>query len=621
MLASWTRSAVDLVTTPSPDPPDDQTAQQTMISSDSDETQPTLKVSTHTPTPTPTPDPPDQTDQTDQSAQPTMMSDSDETQPTLKVSPPPTPTPTPTPSTDPPNPEPNVGHESIPIVIGVSKNRTKRSESNLAMKNVQRFGDSGDFGFYEGELNETGHRHGRGKITYDNGNYYEGDFVNNKFQGEHGIYRWFDGDEQEGSWLEGERHGTSIFRSASDGAVEYAKYVNGKASGEGVWWSADRKTARKLVDGLKSSDISLTMAEKLAKDKFDLPVPEPCTIDPSQFATTVPASPSSKNIGLIGRLFASRRVGSDGTLLFKDYGEWGSYEGDVDDTGNRQGKGKVTYESGNYYEGGFVDDKYQGKHGIYRWFDGDEYEGPWKDGERVGLGIFRHADGTVEYSMYEKGSHVGDGVSWSADRKTAHKMVDGEKKTKISLGMAEKLAKEKFDLAVPEPSTRVPSQSASIPSSSKSIGFLGRLFSNRKIGPDGKLLCKDYGEWGSYEGDADADGKRQGKGKMIYESGNYYEGGFLDDKFHGKNSVYHWTDGDEYLGEWKEGERHGKGSFRNADGSVEYSMYENGQAKGDGVMLTSDRKTAHSSVDGEKKLEMRIVDAESLIKEKYDFLA
>lgn len=194
--------------------------------------------------------------------------------------------------------------DSSPIIIvGVSKSRTKKS--NDQTKNARRFSDFGEFGFYQGELNPTGERHGQGKISYDSGNYYEGPFYNNKFQGKHGIYGCFDGDEQEGSWLEGGRHGISIFRSAVDGSVAYADYVNGKACGEGVWWRADRMTARMLVDGKKKDEISFEMAEQLAKEKFELPVPEPSKNVLSQPAT-VPTS-SKKSVGLLGRLFRKDR--------------------------------------------------------------------------------------------------------------------------------------------------------------------------------------------------------------------------------------------------------------------------------------------------------------------------
>ena len=138
-------------------------------------------------------------------------------------------------------------------------------------------------------------------------------------------------------------------------------------------------------------------------------------------------------------------------------------------------------------------------------------------------------------------------------------------------------------------------------------------------GSDGTLFFKDYGDWGTYEGDVDANGNRQGLGKMTYDSGNYYEGGFLDDKFHGDQGTYHWSDGDEFIGEWNDGERHGKGAFRNADGSVEFSAYENGQAKGEGLRLSADCMTAHKLLDGEKKNEMVIGEAVALAKEKFGF--
>ena len=176
----------------------------------------------------------------------------------------------------------------------------------------------------------------------------------------------------------------------------------------------------------------------------------------------------------------------------------------------------------------------------------------------------------------------------------------------MPLADATKLAKSKFNL--PPPTSKRPS---------KSIGLLGRLFSSRKVGSDGKIQFKDYGDWGTYDGELNESGDRHGQGKMTYDSGNYYEGGFVNNKFHGEKGIYHWQDGDEYSGSWKDGERHGVGLFKNANGSVEYSMYEAGEGKGEGVKLSSDRKTAHKLVDGEQTTEMPIAEAEALIKEKF----
>lgn len=51
----------------------------------------------------------------------------------------------------------------------------------------------------------------------------------------------------------------------------------------------------------------------------------------------------------------------------------------------------------------------------------------------------------------------------------------------------------------------------------------------------------DYGDPGSYTGDLDANGKRHGKGKMVYDSGNTYEGGFVNNKFEGDAGIYTWN--------------------------------------------------------------------------------
>ena len=56
----------------------------------------------------------------------------------------------------------------------------------------------------------------------------------------------------------------------------------------------------------------------------------------------------------------------------------------------------MKYDSGNVYDGSFKNNTYDGDTGLYRWADGDEYEGPWKDGERTGNGVFRLASGIVE---------------------------------------------------------------------------------------------------------------------------------------------------------------------------------------------------------------------------------
>lgn len=469
------------------------------------------------------------------------------------------------------------------------------------------FKDMGVWGTYEGDVDENGNRIGQGKITYTDGTSYEGSFENDKYHGEKGIYRWSDGEEHEGSWKEGARDGIGQFRLA-DGSVDISVYEMNISKGEGLSFSADRKTAHMLMDGVKTMEVLIEEAETMLMEKFGMAVPE-----------AVVRSEQQSNVGILKRMLSKGKKDANGKPMFKDHGEWGSYEGVIDENGKRQGKGKMTYTCGNYYDGEFVDDKFHGDNGIHHWADGDEYEGSWKNGERNGVGIFRSADGSVNYSTYEDGMHSGEGVSWSADRKSAHKMIDGAEKNGISLALAEKVAKEKFNLPVPPvsaPPTSTPL--AVLPSPSNRVGILGRFFPKSKVDANGKLMFKDNGDWGTYEGDLDENGKRQGQGKMTYGSGLYYEGGFVNDAFHGDKGVYHWPDGEQYEGAWSEGERHGIGTFRASDGTEVYSKYDKGVAKGDGIWWSADRKSAFTLVDGEKKVELLVEEAEALAKEMFN---
>ena len=219
-----------------------------------------------------------------------------------------------------------------------------------------------------------------------------------------------------------------------------------------------------------------------------------------------------------------------------------------------------TYESGNSFDGAFVDDKFSCDKGVYSWQDGDLYDGPWKGGERSGIGIFKSADGSVEYAVYDEGNTVGDGLLFSADRETIHLQKDGKNRMEVTLEEAESMAKEKFQLPIPEPSEKAeskaandtdPSQNADTPPTpdvSTNIPqprFLSKLFAKDGVafqGPDGKVMYKDNGEWGVYEGTFDSSGtKRQGKGVMKYDSGNVYTGGFVDNKYHGDSGTYRWV--------------------------------------------------------------------------------
>ncbi|KAL3805306.1 hypothetical protein HJC23_009013 [Cyclotella cryptica] len=126
-------------------------------------------------------------------------------------------------------------------------------------------------GEYYGQVNNNGQKHGRGKMIYDNGNEYEGTWVNNKRDG-NGTTKYASGNMYVGSWKEGKRHGFGVFHikktgdvyrgnwerglksgpgvyEYADGEIDVSVYREDIRIGEGVRWNASRSKASRLVDG------------------------------------------------------------------------------------------------------------------------------------------------------------------------------------------------------------------------------------------------------------------------------------------------------------------------------------------------------------------------------------
>jgi hypothetical protein len=86
-------------------------------------------------------------------------------------------------------------------------------------------------GTYEGEVAPNGLMHGRGILTYDNGEVYDGQFVR------------------------GRRFGCGAYHHAS-GVVTVSEWLNDRTVGVAVRWSADRRRAWVLLDGKVERDLS-----------------------------------------------------------------------------------------------------------------------------------------------------------------------------------------------------------------------------------------------------------------------------------------------------------------------------------------------------------------------------
>ncbi len=62
-------------------------------------------------------------------------------------------------------------------------------------------------------------------------------------------------------------------------------------------------------------------------------------------------------------------------------------------------------------------------------------------------------------------------------------------------------------------------------------------------------------------------------GKIIYESGDSYNGNWKDGKRHGIGSLYLRNDGSTYEGEWKNGVPDGIGTITFKDGKIQKGKF------------------------------------------------
>ena len=78
------------------------------------------------------------------------------------------------------------------------------------------------------------------------------------------------------------------------------------------------------------------------------------------------------------------------------------------------------------------------------------------------------------------------------------------------------------------------------------------------------------------------DGERHGKGTSIDDDGSKYVGEWKDGKKHGQGT-YTWANGDKYVGEYKDGKRHGQGTMTYADGGKYVGEFKDGRQHGQGT--------------------------------------
>jgi hypothetical protein len=96
------------------------------------------------------------------------------------------------------------------------------------------------------------------------------------------------------------------------------------------------------------------------------------------------------------------------------------------------------------------------------------------------------------------------------------------------------------------------------------------------VNPRGdKIINSTYNNGDTYVGEI-KEGKRHGYGTYTWSNGDKYMGDFYEGKRTGYG-LYVWPNGTWYEGEWKDGVRHGIGKTKMSDGRIFNSSWENGK--------------------------------------------
>ena len=117
-------------------------------------------------------------------------------------------------------------------------------------------------GVYQGGF-RVGAMEGQGVYCFADGARYEGQYKAGKKEGR-GVYQFSDGSTYEGEYRNGRMDGFGAYQY-SDGKTEVGRYDCGIDVGAAVRWSADRKQAWRLWDGQLIEEISLDMADRIAR--------------------------------------------------------------------------------------------------------------------------------------------------------------------------------------------------------------------------------------------------------------------------------------------------------------------------------------------------------------------
>ena len=235
------------------------------------------------------------------------------------------------------------------------------------------------------------------------------------------------------------------------------------------------------------------------------------------------------------------------SIIIEYNGEKGIFKGKLEDRKNICGKGKIQYKDGRIYEGIFENGVLNGQ-GKYTSSNGDTYEGIFTHGNLSGNGIIIKAKENKTKSS-------------SLNKEDSSDIFQHEKEKIIYKGCIKDFKKEGKGIEECD-----------------EYKYEGNFQNDKKNGKG--LVIYSTGD--QYIGEF-KDDQLSGHGNYIWNNGDSYEGEFTDGKINGKG-LYKWKDGGEYEGEYKNNIREGKGIFRWANGIIFEGKFADGKPEGQGIM-------------------------------------
>ena len=269
---------------------------------------------------------------------------------------------------------------------------------------------------YEGDF-VNNIKEGKGVYYYENGDKYEGDFIQDKKEG-YGVYFYKNGEKYEGEFKGGKKHGFGKYYYIdgdryegefkfgvadgrgiyyySDGEKYIGDYFNDMKNGHGIYfYSNGTKYIGEFKDGKKNGRGFLFDKEgiKIKELLFEFNVKKKI-IEEEDKLTYMSELDEIPNNEINGK-----RV--------KTYSTGDKYEGEYKN-GLKQGRGIYYYSNGDQYVGDFINDKKEGN-GIYYYNNGDKYEGQFYNNEKNGKGTYYYCDGDKFIGNFKNNYIEGEG--------------------------------------------------------------------------------------------------------------------------------------------------------------------------------------------------------------------